>query len=176
MHWPLSAAPDLFRYAGEVKLRDSHSHRWERPSRQCGSATCSSSTTSSAPARAAVRGHALRRMRGWWAFDARPAAAPSCPARAARQGCARCKRCPQSFRAHGDAFSGCPGSISVECTLPITVLRHADVAGLAPRGPGYPAMHDLEDCMVHNAQVSQGHASERGGQTAGCTGAEQRVL
>ena len=86
-------------------MRVSDYHRWERPSRQCDSATCNSSTTFSAPAQAAVKGDAPKRMRGWWACDARPAAGPLCPARAARQGFARCKRCPQSSLAPGDAFS-----------------------------------------------------------------------
>ena len=105
MHHSYHAALDMSANAWEAEVRVSDAHRWERPSQQCGSATCSSSTTSSAPARAAAKGRAPRRMRSWWACDARPAAGPSCPARAARQGCAPCRRCPLGSLVPGDAFS-----------------------------------------------------------------------
>lgn len=105
MHRSFLGAPEMSAIAIEARMRANNCDRWERPSRQCGSATYSSSTTFSAPARAAVKGHALKRMRGWWACDARPVVGPLCPARAAQQGCARCKCCLQSSLAPGNAFS-----------------------------------------------------------------------
>ena len=133
--WPIHVAPEMSAIALEARVRISDSHRWERPSPQCGSAIYSSSTTLSAPARAAVKGHALKRMRVWWGCNAWPVVGPSCPARAARQGCARCKGCLQSSLAPGDAFSESCSGFTSECTLLFIVMKHLDETRLICRAP-----------------------------------------
>ena len=58
MHRSFFDAPELSAIALEARMRVNNCDRWERPSRQCGSATYSSSTTFFAPPWAAVKGHA----------------------------------------------------------------------------------------------------------------------